>query len=166
MTVRAAAIAGAVVAAAVAAAVAGRLLRPRPSDEESVRRVFADAARAAEERRVGAVMEGVSERFRGEDLDREGLRRLVAFETLRGEWRSVVILGTKVSVEGARAEATVDVALVRGGSGGDKLVDSLPSEASLKRIDAVLEREGDAWRVVSARYRPLEAADALSGPPP
>jgi len=162
---RRAATAAAIVLAAAAAAAGWRALRPRPSDEEQVRALFAAAARAAEEKRVGDVMSAVSERFRGEGLDRQGLKQLVAFHALRAEWSAVAVLGSRVRVDGARAEATVDVALVRGGR-GEALADRLPADASVERIDAELEREDSGWRVVAARWRSIAAADALAGPPP
>src|SRR5512136_3011871 len=67
-------------------AVAVGACRPRPTDEEQVRRIFADAAKAAEEKRPGDVVARVSERFQGEGLDRRGLRQFVTYHALRGDW--------------------------------------------------------------------------------
>ncbi|HVP68248.1 MAG TPA: hypothetical protein VMT17_13390 [Anaeromyxobacteraceae bacterium] len=167
MTARSIAVASLVAVAAAAGGLAGsRLLRRAPTDEERVRRVFEDAARAAEERRVGDVMEAVSPRFRGEGVDRDGLRRFVAFHALRGSWSAAVVLGSSVRLDGGAAEATVDVALARGGGRPDLAAGRLPDDASLQRIDARLEREDGTFRVVSARWRPIGPAEALAGPPP
>jgi len=165
MTGRRAAAAAAIALAALAAVAGWRVLRRPPPDEERVRKLFLDAARAAEERRVGDVMEAVSPRFRGDGLDKDGLRQFVAFHALRGSWSAVVVLGTRVRVEGDGADATVDVALARGGR-AERMPGRLPEDASLERIEARLEREGGGFRVVSATWREIGAADALAGPPP
>jgi hypothetical protein len=62
-------------------------------------------------------------------------------------------VAAQVQVTGDRAEAVVDVVLVRGGK-GEGLVARLPEAGDSWRIDATLTREKDVWKVVSARWRP------------
>jgi hypothetical protein len=157
--------AAAVVVAAVAIAAARLLGGEERTDEERIRALFEDAARAAEEKRVGDAVEGVSERFRGAGLDKRGVRQLVAFHVLRGEWVSVSVAGARGAVEGARARAAVDAVLARGSAKGKSLAALLPGEASAHRFECALEREEDGWRVVEARWRPVDLAEALAGPP-
>jgi hypothetical protein len=154
------------VALGVAAAALGawRLLRAPPSDEERIRALLDRAARAAEEKRVGDAVEGVSERFQGQGLDRRALKQLIAYQAMRGDWNAVVILGTQVRVARDGAEAVADVALVRSGRGPD-LADRLPAAGSTWRIEASLEREGGRWMVTGARWRPATAEEAVAGPP-
>ena len=92
----------AVVLVAVAAGVtlAARLGRTPPTDEELIRALFEDAARAAEEKKVSDAVAGVSERFSSSGLDRRGVKQLVAFHVLRGDWVSVSVAGVKLRVEG------------------------------------------------------------------
>jgi hypothetical protein len=66
------------VLAAFGALLAVRLLRQPPSDEEQIRTLLVDAARAAEEKRIGDAVRDVSERFHGEGLDRREVKQLVA----------------------------------------------------------------------------------------
>ncbi|WP_242346761.1 nuclear transport factor 2 family protein [Anaeromyxobacter terrae] len=152
-------------AAALGAVIVARLARPPPSDEERIRALLDGAARAAVERRIGDVVAGVSERFRGEGLDRRGLKQLVAAQVLRGEWVGVSISGVRVAVDGDRATAVADAVLSRSLGAGKALVDLLPGEASAHRFDLVLEREAGGWRVVGARWRAIPLADAIEGPP-
>jgi hypothetical protein len=84
---------------------------------------------------------------------------------MRGDWNAVAILGSRVRLDGDRAAAAVDVALVRGGR-GPALADRLPAAGSAWRIDADLEREGGRWKVTGARWRPVSAEEAVAGPPP
>ncbi len=156
-------------AAALALVAAGavllhRLLAEPPRDEDRIRSLFAEAARAAEEKRVSDAVEIVSERFRGEGLDRQGVKQLVAYQALRGEWVSVTVAGAEIAVSGDAADATVDLVTARGGP-GKQLRDLLPGEASAHRVTCRLEREGRDWRVVSATWRPIDLAEALAGPP-
>ncbi len=165
MSRRAFLLAAALAVALGAAALALWLGRARPSDEERVRALFDDAARAAEERRVGDAVAGVSDRFRGHGLDRDGVKRLVAFHVLRGEWVSVSIAGARIVVEGDRARAGVDAVLARGSGKGKALAALLPGEASAHRFACLLEREADGWRIVEAEWRRVGLAEALEGPP-
>jgi uncharacterized protein YneF (UPF0154 family) len=153
----------ALLAVAGGAYIASRLLAEPPSDEERIRTLFAEAARAAEERRIGDAVEGVSERFSGQGLDKRGVKQLVALEVLRGAWVSVTVAGAEVQVEGDAASATVDLVLARSGA-GKAIVDLLPGEASAHRIDCRLEREEGTWRIVSAAWRPIGLAEAAAGP--
>ena len=59
----------------------------------------------------------------------------------------------------------LDAALVRGGK-GEGIVARLPEAGDTWRIDAALEREKDGWKVVSARWRRITAAEGLTGSPP
>ena len=158
------AVAALLAVAAAAALVALRVGRAPPSDEERIRALFDDAARAAEERRVSDAVEGVSERFRGGGLDRRGVKQLVAFHVLRGEWVSVSVSGARIAVEGDSARATVDAVLARGAAKGKPLDALLPGEASAHRFECRLEREPEGWRIVEAEWRPIGLADALAGP--
>lgn len=160
--------AGWILAGVAAAAVAMLVIRMRaaePTDEERILALVEGAARAAGEKRVSDAVEGVSERFRGGGLDRRGVKQLVAFHVLRGEWVSISITGSRIRVDGERARASFDAVLARGGAKGRPISALLPGEASAHRFECDLERETDGWRVVEAAWRPVELADALAGPP-
>jgi hypothetical protein len=150
---------------ALVGAAAYRLLRPGPSDEERIRALLDRASRAVEERRPGDVMEGVSERFQGEGMGRRELQQFVTYHALRGSWSAVVPLATRVQVDGDRAEAVLDAALLRGAR-GEGIAGRLPEAGDTWRIEASLEREKEGWRVTSARWRRIGVAEGLTGSPP
>jgi hypothetical protein len=156
----------ALLAAAAVAAGIGLLAREGPpGDEEAIRALFDDAARAASERRVSDAVAGVSEAFSGHGLDRRGVKQLVAFHVLRGEWVSVAIAGASVAVEGDGARAVVDAVLARGAASKKPLAALLPGEASAHRFACRLAREEDGWRVVAADWEAIDLGAALAGPP-
>ncbi|HEU4383803.1 MAG TPA: hypothetical protein VFR85_09910 [Anaeromyxobacteraceae bacterium] len=157
----------AVAALALAAAAAVALWRPwrePPSDEERITALFLEAAKAVEDKRVGDAVEAVSERYRGEGVDRRGVKQLLLAQVLRGEWVSVTVAGTRVKLSGDGAEAVVDVVLARSGK-GTRLAEVLPEQANVNRLTCRLERESGEWRVVSGSRRPISLAEALAGPP-
>jgi hypothetical protein len=157
--------------AALAAAAAGWWLASRSpprSDEALVRALFEDGARAAEERRVGDAVAGLSESFHGQSpggrgLDKREVKRLLAAQVLGGAWLAVKVASCRVVVEGDAASSTLDLVLSRGGR-GRALVDLLPGEASAVRIEARLAREPEGWRVAEARWSEISLVEALAGP--
>ena len=161
---------GAAAAAGLGAAV--WLARPQEpqSEEQRILALFDGAARAAEERNTDEVIEILSERFVGDGGElagkgsRDEVKRLIAFELLRGKWVSVQIIDAKVVVRESLARAAVDAVLSRAPDPGKRLSDLLPGEYSLNRFDLELEREGDEWRVVSGTWRHIGLEQALSGP--
>jgi len=148
----------------VAALAAWAGCRGKETDEARIRRIFSEAATAAEEKRIGDVVKDVSERFRAGDLDRDGVRQIVAGVVIRGGWKSAWVIGSTVRVEGDRAAAVVDVAMARG-AGKPSVATLVPAEASVYRVDARLEREPEGWRVAAAGWKPIEIGEAVAGPP-
>ena len=139
--------------AALGSVVAIRAMRQGPTDEERIRALFDEAARAVEEKRPGDAMAGVSERFQGEGMGHRELKQFITFQALRGSWTAVMPVAAKVEVAGDQATAEVDAVLVRGGK-GEGVAARLPEAGDSWRIDASLVREKDGWKVVSARWRP------------
>ena len=148
----------------IAAAAAWRLTRPAPpSDEALIRTLFAEAIRAAEERRVSDAVAGISERFQGQGLDRRGVKQLVAGNALRGNWLVVRMAGLRVEVTGDAARAVLDLVATRAGV-GKSLADLLPADGNAWRVDCRLEREADGWRIVGATWVAESMVEALAGP--
>ena len=143
-------------------AVAG--CRRPPSDEERIRALVDDAARAAAEKRVADVVVGVSESFRGEGLDRQGLKRLVAFHVLRGSWLAILVAAARVDVRGDEADAVVDVVMSRTRRAAT-VVELPAAEATVHRFALRLARERAGWRVTAASWHPITIAELLSEPP-
>ncbi len=163
---RAVTILAAALALGLAVAAWSWLRREPPSDDEAIRALFEDAARAAQERRVSDAVAGLSERFAtAGGVDRQGVKQAIAFHVLRGEPVSVAVAGVRVALEGDRARASVDAILTRAAGKGKALGALLPGEASAHRFLCRLEREKEGWRIVEAQWRPIGLSEALAGPP-
>jgi len=157
------------VAAALAAAVCLLRRPPARTPEQRILAMLDQAAHAAEQRKVGEVVEVLSDRFQGggqgTSMGRDEVRRLIAFELLRGQWISVTISSAKVIVDGRRARAAVDAVLSRGSERGRGLGALLPGDAAVHRFQLELEEEAPGrWRVVSGGWRQVGIEEALSGP--
>jgi hypothetical protein len=149
------------------------LLRPaRPTTpEERIRALLDRAAQAAEQRKLGEVMDALSPRFAGEGgegwrADRDEVRRMLGLQLLRGQWVSVLVSSAEIAVEGPRARAHVDVVLSRSDEHGRGLAALLPGEASAHRLRLELEEEAGEWRVVAGAWRSIGLEEALAGPGP
>ncbi len=164
MTSRTLAIAAAVVALLGGGFLAWRALRPAPTDEEQIRALIDATARAVEAKRPGDAVAFVSERFRGQGMDRRELRQFITYNAMRGSWNAVVPVAVRVDVQGDRAEAVVDAALVQGAR-AEGIAAVLPANADTWRIEIALEREPEGFRVVTARWRPIGVAEGLMGAP-
>ena len=143
-----------------------------PTEEQKIRALLDATARAAQERKADEVVEILSPRFAGGGgelggrASRDDVKRLVAFELLRGGWVSAQIVGAEVDVREERARAVVDAVLSRAPDAGERLSDLLPGEYSLHRFELGLEREDGEWMVVAGSWRPIRLEQALSGPEP
>lgn len=148
---------------AAAASAAFLFTRHRPTDEEQIQSLIHEAARAAEEKRIGDAVRSLSERFEAHGLDRQSAKQLVAFHVLRGTWVSVTVARAKVEVEGDAARAAVDVVMGRSGK-GEALAQLLPEAGSIHRFGLWLSREPDGWKVTRAVWRPVSVEEAAAGP--
>jgi hypothetical protein len=154
----------------LAAVAAGWWLASRPpqrSDEELIRALLADGARAAEEQRVADAVAVLSESFRGRSpggavAEKRDVKRLIAAQVIGRTWLAIKVASCGVTVEGEGARSTLDLVLSRGGA-GRSLADLLPGEARALRIQARLTREPDGWRVVEASWTDISLAEALAG---
>ena len=112
---------------------------------------------AAEQKDLGAVMEEISDRFRGDQgLSKQELKGVLAGQLLRGAW--VRIFTTDLEVK-LRSPSTADFSgkFIFGRSAAKELKDlARDSELSRYQIDATLEKERDGeWRFVTAQYRQI-----------
>ncbi|RJS27095.1 hypothetical protein DRW03_01570 [Corallococcus sp. H22C18031201] len=137
--------------------------REEPGVKDAITRQIINMTRAAEEKNVGAVMEGVSERFKTTDgWNRQDVHRILAAQVLRGQW--VRIFTTDIDVqEVSPTQGDFRARFIFGRSQADKLED-LARESVLNAyaIEGTFEKEADgAWRVVKAKHRQLDPAELL-----
>ena len=126
------------------------------SAEDTVRERVLTMARAAEDRKLGTLMEGVSSRFHTADgLSRDELKGLLAAQLFAGRWLRVYPMKLEVR-QTSPTQVEVAGTFILGRSRAVAVKDLLrDTSAQSERVDATFEREPDGeWRAVSAAHAP------------
>ncbi|MCP3060612.1 hypothetical protein LXT21_17655 [Myxococcus sp. K38C18041901] len=156
-----------VVGVALALAAAGAVLyfwpRHEPGVPEAVTRQVITMTRAAEAKDISKVMEGVSERFKTDGgMDSRQVRGILTGQVLRGQW--VRIFTTNLEVhEVSPTQGDFQARFIFGRSQAESVKDlAADSVLNAYLIEGTFEKEADGeWRVVRAKYRPLNATELL-----
>jgi len=110
--------------------------------EARIRKAFAGSVRAVEAGDAAGAAEPLSPKFAGpEGMDRQQAR-LYLLGVLRGKKIGVTVLSEKLTVEGPRAEQTVDLLLT--GRGGGEL---LPQDSSRRTLVLRWELRDGKWLI-------------------
>ncbi|NMO17005.1 hypothetical protein HPC49_14510 [Pyxidicoccus fallax] len=138
--------------------------RQEPGVQEAVTRRVVEMTRAAEEKDVGGVMEGVSEGFRSEGggWGKKEVRGVLTAQVLRGQWVRIFMTNLEVR-EVSPTQGDFQARFIFGRSEAAR-VEELAASSVLNAylIEGTFEKEADdEWRVVRAKYRPIDATDLL-----
>lgn len=117
--------------------------------EQQVREAIETAAAAARANDTHGVLDVVSDDFIGNegDLDRRGLRQLLAVRALRGDKTGLLIGPVSFEHKGERIIAKFNLVLTGGRPG-----DLLPNESAIYAMSTAWRREGREWRCYSAEW--------------
>lgn len=151
---------GLLIAAIVGGAVFFLWPRGARTPEDEIKDLVEEMAQSAEDRDLGGVTDGISERFRAANgMGKQEIRQFIAAQVLRGEFVSVIATNLEVTLVD---EATADFQgrFIFGRTEGDLQAQLQRGGMSAYRIDGQLEREQDGrWRFVSAKYAPVDATE-------
>lgn len=151
-----------VIGVALGLLAAGLVLWLWPSPEltvqEAITRKIIAMTRAAEEKDVAGVMEGVSDRFKaGRGLGKDQVKGVLVAQVLRGQWVRIFHTGLEVTeVSPTRGDFAVRFIFARSEA---KELDQLAKESVVDAwgVEGSFEKEPDGeWRVVEARDRRLD----------
>lgn len=117
--------------------------------EQQIREAIESAATAARANDTGTLLAIVSDDFNGNDgeLDRHGLRQLLAVRALRQDKTGVLIGPVSFEHRGDRIIAKFNLVLAGGKSG-----DLLPDRSAIYAMTTAWRREGSRWRCYNARW--------------
>lgn len=121
----------------------------RAPAEQQVREAIDSAATAARVNDTGALLAFVSGDFSGNDgeLDRHGLRQLLAVRALRQDKTGVLIGPVSFEHRGDRIIARFNLVLTGGKPG-----DLLPDRSAIYAMTTAWRREGGDWRCYNAHW--------------
>ena len=134
---------------ALALCVAWLVACQRTPAEQQIRQAISEAATAARNNDTGAVLAVVTDDFTGNDgeLDRTGLRRLLAVRALRQDKTGVLVGPIRFEHQGDRIVAKFNLVLTGGKPG-----DLLPSDSAIYALTTAWRREGGHWRCYNANW--------------
>ena len=121
----------------------------RAPAEQQIRETIESAAAAARANDTGTLLAIVSDDFSGNDgeLDRHGLRQLLAVRALRQDKTGVLIGPVAFEHKGDRIVAKFNLVLTGGKPG-----DLLPDRSAIYAMTTAWRREGSNWRCYNARW--------------
>lgn len=136
--------------------------RERPAPEAQVRALIQDAVSAAEQKRVGALRDMLSEHYRDDQgQDKRAVENLLRLQFLRNESLRLFARIQSVSLpQPDRAQAVVLVAMA--GVPIASVQELATLRADLHRFEIDFALEGKQWRVQRAVWRRAEAGEFLS----
>jgi hypothetical protein len=121
----------------------------RAPAEQRIRQAIDAAATAARANDTHGVLAVVSDDFSGNDgeLDRHGLRQLLALRVLRQDKTGVLIGPVSFEHKGGRIIAKFNLVLAGGKPG-----DLLPARSAIYAMTTAWRLEGSHWRCYNARW--------------
>lgn len=121
----------------------------RAPAEQQIRQAIDAAATAARANDAAGVLDVVGDDFIGNDgdLDRDGLRRLLALRALRQDKTGVLIGPVSFERKGDRIVARFNLVLTGGKPG-----DLLPDRSAIYAMTTAWRRQGGHWRCYAATW--------------
>jgi len=136
--------------------------RERPAPEAQVRALILDAVSAAEQKRVGALRDMLSERYQDEQgQNKRAVENLLRLQFLRNESLHLFARTQSVTLpQPERAQAVVLVAMAGVPIASAQELAAVRADLHRFEIDFVLE--GKQWRVQRAVWRRAEVGEFLN----
>ncbi len=161
MRVQRSTLAAAIAACAVAIAVYALWPKGDDSPEARIRQKVMEMADAAEQRKVGFIVDQLSQRFRTRTGEgRDEVRGIILGQVFRGDFVRVFPLDLDVTLTGPKTADFSGKFVFARSAERDVKQAAQSGEVTGYRIDGKLELEADGeWRFVSADHRQLEPAE-------
>mgnify|MGYP001584503328 FL=1 len=124
----------------------------KETEEDKVKKVVTSVQQAAEEKKIGAVLEHISKTYRDpQGNDYNGIKGLLAFYFFRHKKVSVYMPNIDIVVTGPTAKAVFQ-AILTGRGTGEAAGGILPEALGAYNFEVLLNKEDGAWKVASAKW--------------
>jgi len=135
----------------------------KETEEDRVKKVVTSVQQAAEEKKIGAVLEHISKTYRDpQGNDYNGIKGLLAFYFFRHQKVSVYMPNIDIVVTGPTAKAIFQ-AILTGRGTGEAAGGILPEALGAYNFEVVLYKEDGQWKVTSAKWE--RAGEGAEGQP-
>ena len=124
----------------------------KDTEEDKVNKVITSVQQAAEEKKIGAVLDHISKTYRDpQGNDYNGIKGLLAFYLFRHQKVSVYMPNIDIMVTGTTAKAIFQTILTGRGT-GEAAGGILPEALGAYNFEVLLNKEDGTWKVTSARW--------------
>jgi hypothetical protein len=124
----------------------------KETEEDKVKKAVTSVQQAAQEKKIGAVLEHISKTYRDpQGNDYNGIKGLLAFYFFRHQKVSVYMPNIDIVVTGSTAKAMFQ-AILTGRGTGEAAGGILPEALGAYNFDVLLNKEDGAWKVTSAKW--------------
>jgi hypothetical protein len=124
----------------------------KETEEDKVKKVVTRVQQAAEEKKIGAVLDHISKTYRDpQGNDYNGIKGLLAFYFFRHQKVSVYMPNIDIVVTGPTAKAMFQTILTGRGT-GEAAGGILPEALGAYNFDVLLATEDGLWKVTSAKW--------------
>jgi hypothetical protein len=135
----------------------------KETEEDKVKKVITSVQQAAEEKKIGAVLDHISKTYRDpQGNDYNGIKGLLAFYFFRHQKVSVYMPNIDIVVTGQTAKAVFQ-AILTGRGTGEASGGILPESLGAYNFEVLLNKEGGQWKVTSAKWE--RAGEGMGGQP-
>jgi len=126
----------------------------KETEEDKVKKVVTSVQQAAEEKKIGAILEHISKAYRDpQGNDYNGIKGLLAFYVFRHQKVSVYMPNIDIVVTGPTAKAVFQAILTGRGTGtGETTGGILPEALGAYNFEVLMSKEDGAWKVTSAKW--------------
>lgn len=124
----------------------------KETEEDKVKKVVTSVQQAAEEKKIGAVLDHVSKTYRDpQGNDYNGIKGILAFYFFRHQKVSVYMPNIDIVVSGPTAKAVFQTILTGRGT-GEAAAGILPEALGAYNFEVLFNKEDGQWKVTSARW--------------
>jgi len=133
------------------------------TDEEVIKGIIENVARAAEKKDVQAIKKAISKSYHdGEGNDFDAINGFLLAHFFRSEKVGVTVTVSEATVEGEKAKSHTEAFLTRV-EAGSGVTGYIARDADYYRFDLVWQKEEGEWKVLSASWGPMSAIQAPQG---
>ena len=124
----------------------------KETEEDKVKKIVTSVQQAAEEKKIGAVLEHISRTYRDpRGNDYNGIKGLLAFYYFRHQKVSAYMPNIDIVVTGSTAKAIFQ-AILTGRGTGETAGGILPESLGAYNFEVLLSKEDGQWKVMSAKW--------------
>jgi len=124
----------------------------KETEEDKVKKVVTSVQQAAEEKKIGAVLDHISKTYRDpQGNDYNGIKGLLAFYFFRHQKVTVYMPNIEIVVTGSTAKAAFQ-AILTGRGTGEAAGGILPESLGAYNFEVLLNKDDGKWKVTSAKW--------------